>query len=124
MAPARRVLVVEDESGIRDALATALVDEGYEVQQAGDGRAALAVLHRWLPHVILLDLMMPVMDGWQFRSEQRQLVQARHIPIIVLSGTREMRDNAAGLGAAATIPKPFDLDTVIDRVGEVAAAAR
>jgi CheY-like chemotaxis protein len=117
---ASRVLVVEDEAGIRDALAAALVDEGYEVRAAGDGRAALAVLRGWLPHVILLDLMMPVMDGWAFRAEQRRLDAARHIPVIVLSGARDIPAGTDKLGVAATIPKPFDLDTVLDRVGELA----
>ncbi len=115
------MLVVEDEAGIRDALAAALVDEGYEVRAAGDGRAALAVLQRWLPHVIVLDLMMPVMDGWAFRAEQRRLDATRHIPVIVLSGARDVPASTRQLGVAAAIPKPFDLDTVLDRVGELAS---
>ena len=114
------MLVVEDEAGIREALASALADEGYEVRAAADGEAGLAVLGAWLPHVILLDLMMPVMDGWAFRAEQRQLDRARHIPVIVLSGARDMRAGVDQLGAAAAIAKPFDLDLVLSRVNELA----
>jgi CheY-like chemotaxis protein len=113
------VLVVEDEAGIREVLAAALADEGYEVRAAGDGRAGLAVLHAWLPHVILLDLMMPVMDGWAFRAEQCRLDAARHIPVIVLSGARDVPASTDQLGVAGAIPKPFDLDVVLDRVGEL-----
>src|SRR5581483_10950225 len=69
---ARRVLVVEDDRGIRDLLAAVLTDEGFDVRQAANGKEALAVLERWQPDAILLDLMMPVMDGWTFRREQRR----------------------------------------------------
>ena len=114
---AGRVLVVEDEAGIRDALAAALVDEGYEVRAAGDGRAALAVLRGWLPHVILLDLMMPVMDGWTFREEQRRTGST--VPVVLLSAAGRLDEHERSLGAAATITKPFDIDRVISTIERV-----
>ena len=69
----RRVLVVDDDLSIQGFLAEALADEGYGVRTAANGREALAILREWRPDLILLDLMMPEMDGWEFRGEQRAL---------------------------------------------------
>lgn len=116
MAERRRVLVVDDDATIREALAIVLAEEGYEVRAAEDGRAALEVLRDWRPDVILLDLMMPVMDGWTFRQEQRRLENAADVPVIVLSGARDARASAEQVGAVAAIAKPFDLDVLLARV--------
>ena len=114
----RRVLVVEDEDTIGQVVADALSDEGYEVRRARNGREALELLRGWLPRLILLDLMMPVMDGWAFRAAQRQLVgEAADVPVIVLSGAREARARADELGAVEALSKPFDLGQVIAAVG-------
>src|SRR4051794_23983356 len=86
----RRVLVVDDDVSIRGFLAEALRDEGYEVQTAGNGHDALALLREWRPDLILLDLMMPVMDGWAFRTEQRLIPNMADVPVIVLSATRDL----------------------------------
>jgi two-component system response regulator MprA len=104
-----RVLVVDDDALIRDTLATALGDEGYAVRVAGDGRAALDSLGKWRPDVIVLDLMMPVMDGPSFRAAQRSAREVAQIPVIVLSAAHEVQVRAASLDAAAVFPKPFDL---------------
>ena len=117
-AGARRVLVVEDEDAVGEVVADVLADEGYEVRRARNGREGLDVLQGWLPQLILLDLMMPEMDGWTFRAEQRRFggpVSA--VPVIVLSGAREARARADELGAVQAISKPFDLDEVIAAVG-------
>jgi two-component system, OmpR family, response regulator VicR len=111
-----RVLVVDDDALIRATLATALADEGYSVRVAADGRAALDTLDEWLPDLIVLDLMMPVMDGHAFRAAQRDLHGAAHIPIIVLSAAHNVHARASNLGAAAVFPKPFDLGTLLDAV--------
>lgn len=116
MAERRRVLVVDDDATIREALAIVLAEEGYEVRVAEDGRAALEVLRDWRPDVILLDLMMPVMDGWTFHQEQRRLENAADVPVIVLSGARDARASAEQVGAVAAIAKPFDLDVLLARV--------
>jgi two-component system response regulator MprA len=115
----RRVLVVDDDASIQGFLAEALADEGYEVRTAGNGRQALAVLRGWRPDLILLDLMMPEMDGWTFRAEQRGLPDLGSVPVIVLSATRDLAAKVAGLAAAEVFAKPFDLDrllTTIDRL--------
>src|SRR5712691_3275015 len=109
-----RVLVVDDDALIRDTLATALGDEGYTVRVASDGRAALVTIGTWRPDVIVLDLMMPVMDGPSFRAAQRETAETAQIPVIVLSATHEVHGRAANLGAAAIFAKPFDLGALLE----------
>ena len=119
----RQVLVVDDEPVIRDVLGEALRSAGYNVTTASNGRAALAVLDGVTPDVIVLDLMMPVMDGFAFRA--RQLLSARlaGIPVIVLSATYQLESVAKALRAHALLTKPFDLDVVLDRVATACGAA-
>ncbi len=113
----RRVLLVEDEDTIGQVVSDVLALEGYEVRRARNGREALDILGGWLPRLILLDLMMPVMDGWAFRAAQRRLVgDAAAVPVIVLSGAREARARAAELGAVEALSKPFDLNHVLAAV--------
>lgn len=117
MVDSRRVLVVDDERAIRSVLTEALTEEGCEVRSARDGREALQILLGWRPDVILLDLMMPVMDGRTFWEAQRGLPDGlSDVPLIVLSGAREVAAHAEAMGAAAALPKPFDLDEVIEVV--------
>lgn len=117
MAEGRRILVVEDEEGISRVVADLLSDEGYAVRTAANGTEALALLRAWRPDAIVLDMMMPVMDGWAFRAAQRALPNGlAAIPIVVLSAARDAAAHAAALGAAAAIPKPFDLDDVLTAV--------
>ena len=110
--PGGRVLVVDDERGIAEALGDALSDEGYEVRLAGNGHEALSVLAGWRPGVILLDLMMPTMDGWAFRAEQLRRPDVADVPVVVVSARRDITQEAERLGAAGVLPKPFDLDEV------------
>ena len=121
-APERRVLVVDDEALIRETLEAALEDEGYVVRSAPNGEEALRVLAVWRPDVILLDLMMPVLDGWAFRDAQRDRVDLAAIPVIILSGARNVRASAQQLNADAAIAKPFELDEVLSTVARLAAS--
>ena len=73
----KRVLVVDDDASIRELLSTALEEDGYEVVPAVNGQDALAVCERWRPDVIVLDLMMPVMDGWTFAKRLRERDERR-----------------------------------------------
>lgn len=122
-----RVLVVEDEEAIRETLADALRDEGYEVECARDGLAALAVLEARLPRcpdVILLDLMMPRMNGWAFVRAVRELPDLRtlaRVPVVLLSAARDLEQEARQLGVDGHIAKPFDLGVVLDTVGRLAS---
>jgi CheY-like chemotaxis protein len=113
-----RVLVVEDEDPLGEIVTEALADEGYEVRRARHGREALAILGSWLPAVIVLDLMMPLMDGHTFRAAQRRLEGGgAEVPIIVVSGARDAGTRAAELGAVDVLKKPFELDDLVDAVG-------
>jgi CheY-like chemotaxis protein len=106
-AAPRRVLVVDDDDDIRENLVELLAGEGYEVTAAGDGRAALAEAGRSRPDVILLDLMMPVMSGWQFREAQLGDPALAGVPVVVLSAM------AADLEVEASLPKPFLVDDLL-----------
>jgi two-component system, chemotaxis family, chemotaxis protein CheY len=117
----RRVLVVDDDPSIQGFLAEALADEGYEVRTAGNGREALVVLHGWRPDLILLDLMMPEMDGWAFRAEQRTLPEAATVPVIVLSATRDLDAKTRDLEPAQVFSKPFDLELLLGTIERLTA---
>jgi CheY-like chemotaxis protein len=119
----RRVLVVEDDAVVRGLLVESLRFEGYEVRAAADGAAALAVLGRWVPDLILLDLMMPGMDGRAFRDGQRALAAAREVPLVVVSASRDLARAAEALDPAAVVPKPFDLDALLSTVERCAAGS-
>ncbi|HEY8648405.1 MAG TPA: response regulator [Candidatus Limnocylindria bacterium] len=114
-----RVLVVDDHEDIRNTLTVALDDEGYEVRAAANGREALTVLDEWTPCVILLDLMMPVMDGWAFREEQLRRHDGEAAPVVILSAAGELDKHAVALSAAGVIAKPFDIDRVVEAVAAV-----
>jgi CheY-like chemotaxis protein len=111
-----RVLIVEDVADLRDFCAILLRDEGYEVACACDGSDALRWL-TWAPDVILLDLMMPVMDGYEFYSRLRQL-PGKHPPVIVVSAIAPSRAELPGIHA--TLAKPFDFTQLLHRVATAA----
>ncbi len=116
-----RILVVEDDSDLRSSLAEVLQDEGYEVSCATDGEDALRQLEDAPnPSAILLDLTMPRMDGWTFRSLQRQDPRLARIPTVVISAAygNDPR-NVASLAPDAFLSKPFDLGNLIDALKRV-----
>jgi DNA-binding response OmpR family regulator len=113
-----RILVVDDDQDLRRMLALALADEGYDVRAVADGRTALALLETWRPRVIVLDLMMPVLDGWGFRARQLATPGAADVPVIVLSAARDLRVEV--LRPAAVVPKPFNLESFLETVADVA----
>src|SRR5262245_24952755 len=104
----RLVLVVDDQESTREAFALLLREVGYRVAMAGNGQEALDQLRVERPALILLDLVMPVMDGWQFRDAQRADPTLAEIPVVVCSSTWEVHNRATGLGAAAYLPKPVE----------------
>ena len=112
------VFIVDDDFGIRDAFREILEDEGYRVASAANGRAALEELRRCGPPcVILLDLMMPVMDGWQFRVEQQRDPQLAEIPVVVVSADSQVKQKARALKAAGYLQKPIEMDTLLATIG-------
>lgn len=109
------ILVVDDDSGVRQTLEWALQDEGFAVVTAADGREALQLVAERSPDLILLDMAMPVLDGFGFSSALRQ----RHgdgIPIVVLTADGRAAQKAARVGAVDYLRKPFDLDELVARV--------
>jgi len=103
------VLIVEDDDDVRDALSELLALEGYAAVGAQNGREALERLKEGpRPCVILLDLMMPVMDGWQFRAAQVADPAISSIPVIVVSADASVEAKAASVGAATWLRKPVD----------------
>lgn len=114
-AKTKHVLIVEDDRDIREALAEFLADEGFPSVQVPDGGAALERLRRGGPRpgVILLDLMMPGMDGFQFRAEQLRDPELASIPVLILSAGARARQAAADLGAAGFVAKPVDLSALL-----------
>lgn len=108
LSPHPRILVIEDDVTLRESLAEVLMDEGFEVRTAHHGRAALGTLRDgFRPDLILLDLMMPVMDGWQFRNITLDDPALARIPVVVTTALSEeyRRDNR--LQAAAYLTKPI-----------------
>ena len=112
----KRVLIVEDNEVTRDVMAMILASDGYEVSTAANGRTALERLRGGeRPCVILLDLMMPVMDGWQFREEQRRDSSLADIPVVVCTAAGEAAQKSA-LGAAEVLGKPVEADDLLAAV--------
>jgi CheY-like chemotaxis protein len=113
----KKILIVEDDWDIRDVLTQVLEYEGYEVDTAGNGREAIEYLETHpRPGLILLDLMMPVMDGWQFRAEQQQRSDWSTIPVVILSADGNAYQKAATIRAAGYLKKPVELETLLDTV--------
>jgi CheY-like chemotaxis protein len=113
----RRILLIEDEPLLCEILVETLGEDGYEVRAARDGPAALEILHSaWLPHLILLDVVLPAMDAHDFRARQQELGLAPGVPIIVLTAGRDVQEQAQVIGAVAGVEKPFDLIALVDLV--------
>lgn len=104
-----QVLVIDDDLSTREVLSLLLTGAGFGVAMAGDGQAALEMLQRGeRPGLILLDLMMPVLDGWQFRQEQLRDPRLADIPVIICSADGRVGQRAESLRALAYLDKPVD----------------
>ena len=111
------VMVIEDDFAIRETLRELLEEEGYRVVWAANGLEALSRLQRGQPpQLILLDLMMPVMDGWEFRRAQRGDSTLASIPVVVMSADATADHEPEELAADAFLPKPFELGRLLDTV--------
>ena len=122
---ADRVLVVDDDDDIRAGLIEFLEDHGHSAVGAANGEEAIALLDpsNVLPCLIILDLMMPVMDGPTFRDEQRARPALANIPVIVVSAYRDIETRARDLGAAHWLSKPLDLPALLRLVEQKCALA-
>jgi len=116
--PAAPVLVVEDNAEVRQALVALLEAEGYHVAEAVDGVSALRLLRTAAvqPCLIVLDLMMPRMSGWDFRMEQSSDLRLADIPVVVVSAD-PLASQAERMGAAAVLSKPADPEQFLELIG-------
>ena len=108
---APKILLVDDDAAIRESFADVLNEDGYAVTTAANGLEALEYLHsaQTLPSLILLDIMMPKMNGWQFRAAQQVQQRLADIPVVVLSASGNLDQVAAKMGVAGFLRKPIDL---------------
>jgi CheY-like chemotaxis protein len=119
------VLVVDDDAEIRQALTDVLEDEQYSVVCAANGREALALAQEGLrPDIILLDVMMPVMDGWHFLSARLAHPQLVEVPIIIISAGMEAMHEARKVGVFDVIRKPLHVSSLVARIENCRAASR
>ncbi|HEV8636463.1 MAG TPA: response regulator [Chloroflexota bacterium] len=115
MAGTGLVLVVDDDPAIQDTVRAALELDGYRVVAAADGAAALGLLDDLEPCVILLDMRMPVLDGWGFAAAYRGR-GAAHAPLVVMTAAENAQRWCREIGAEACLAKPFDLDELYGAV--------
>ena len=119
------ILVVEDDRDISEGLRDALTGEGYEVVTAYNGKEALDRLRGIdRPCLILLDLMMPVMSGAEFRVAQRQDRALAGVPVALISAAEHLRDMAPALDAAAYVPKPIDFGALLATIERFCGKSR
>jgi CheY-like chemotaxis protein len=117
-----RILVVDDDTSIRSFVEMALDGEGYAVSTATNGAQALAVTGQLQPDLILLDMRMPVMDGWTFARKYRDQA-GPHAPIVVITAATDAGQRAAEIQADGFLGKPFDLDELLGLVSRYTSGA-
>ena len=116
----KHILIVEDDHDVAQSVADVLEASGYSTGVAANGREALDYLEQHAqPDLILLDMMMPVMDGWQFREEQRKLPVLESIPVVIVTADGNARGKAAALQAAGHVGKPVTIDGLLNEVERV-----
>jgi CheY-like chemotaxis protein len=122
--PIYDILIVDDDLAIREMLREALEDASYRVSDAEHGAQALVLLRQaeTLPHVILLDLMMPVMTGWEFHLEQQADPRLASIPVIVLSARPSMQHEAFFMEVGEFIQKPMDMTRLLATIKQYCEA--
>lgn len=112
------ILIIEDDEDIREDAAALLRRRGYDVKTCTNGELALRYLDDSLtrPKVILLDLMMPVMNGWEFCKALSRAPRYSSIPVVIITGTINPEEEVAGLNAAGYLPKPFAFESLLEQV--------
>lgn len=109
--PAKRILVVDDERDVRTLVCHILIDQGYQVDQAGDGREALDKIQASVPDLVVLDLMMPDVDGWQVLRELQALAIRPRVVVLSAFGDAKRVTEAGAIGFLA---KPFRFAQLVD----------
>jgi DNA-binding response OmpR family regulator len=111
-----RILIIDDEPMVRDTLGQVLVDEGYVVDTAVDGEDALDRVHEARPDAILLDLMMPGMNGRQFLLALRNEPAYAEVPVLIMTAVHGLEVNLASIGASEVVEKPFQVEDLLNKV--------
>lgn len=111
----KTVLVVDDDQDILSIVSLILEEEGFKVETAADGREGLEAVEQGMPDLILLDMKMPIMNGWEFAREFHARYDNK-VPIVVLTAAEDAKKRAEEIGAVGWIGKPFDLDHVVSVV--------
>lgn len=118
--PPRRVFVVEDDEDCLEATCAVLSGHGYDCASASNGLQALEHLRTSdPPALILLDLMLPVMDGWQFLEEIKKDARLSRIPIVLVSAERNLGEKAKSFGVAGALQKPFGMEMLLATIARV-----
>ena len=113
----KRILVIDDDLPLRGMLAAALRKHGFQVLLAGDGEEGQRAVNLHNPHVIVLDLAMPRVNGWDFLQRLQETGKIKAVPIIVLSAHLRVEPQAVlQMGVSAILPKPFNLPELIDLI--------
>ena len=113
----RPLMIIDDDEDLRDVLASVMTTSGYSVAAFGDAREALAELRRGpAPFLILLDLMMPGMSGWEFRQAQQQEQAIADIPVVVVTAAHSLGPDGHALGGVEALRKPFSLEALLEVV--------
>ena len=115
------VLVVDDDAAIRDAVRDVLEGEGIVVETATDVADALEKVGRQVPRLVLLDMRMPVMDGWRFAGALRD--RGMELPVVVMTAAADARRWASEIGAVGVVPKPFAITELVSAVRQFSAEA-
>lgn len=120
------ILVVEDDVDLRRILRLQLASRGYEVREAENGAAGFASLRETTPACVILDLMMPVLDGFGFLKRARAIDGLSGVPVIILTASEDERNRLRGhqYRADAYMAKPYDLDELADKVDELVASSQ
>ena len=122
MSSRPRLLIVDDDPELRQSAVDALSDAGYDTAVAGNGWEALAATQGpQVPQLILLDLMMPEMNGWQFREAQQRDARIKDIPLVVITASRDLANHP--IDADGVLLKPFGLDDLLGQVHRLVGAA-
>ncbi len=119
MTPGQYILVVDDDDDFREALCEVLSEAGYPVEQAADGEQALARMTGEVPGIVLLDLKMPVLDGWGVVERMRKDPRTAHVPILILSAYGFEWESDL-LGAQGYVPKSVGTEEILERLRRIA----
>ena len=118
MNSTKHILIIEDDKDILEVLKDLLESEGYQVSTAENGQEAMDLLEKIpsLPGLILVDLMMPIMDGFQFREKQKNHPRVKNIPVVVMSADGHIEQKRERIGVKVFLKKPLDLDVVLNAI--------